>query len=64
MKPIHPKAMPVILTDKNEQRLWLNEGDEALLRPYEGKMESDQLADTLEHLYPVDQNGSNTVSTA
>ena len=28
------------------------EGDEALLRPYEGKMEFDQLPDTLEHLYP------------
>ncbi|MBK7392990.1 MAG: SOS response-associated peptidase [Chloracidobacterium sp.] len=54
MKPIHPKAMPVILTDKDEQRLWLNEGDEALLRPYEGKMESDQLGDTLERLYPVE----------
>ena len=27
-------------------------GDEALLRPYEGEMEFDQLPDTLEHLYP------------
>lgn len=55
MKPIHPKAMPVILTDRGEQRLWLNEGDEALLRPYEGAMESDQLDTTLEKLYP-DEN--------
>lgn len=55
MKPIHEKAMPVILNGKDEQRLWLNEGDEALLRPYEGEMEFDQLPDTLEHLYP-DEN--------
>lgn len=52
MKPIHPKAMPVILTSLDEQKLWLMEGDEELLRPYEGKMEVDQLTDTLEHLYP------------
>jgi len=52
MKPIHEKAMPVILASRDEQRLWLMEGDEALLRPYEGEMEFDQLPDTLEHLYP------------
>ena len=54
MKPIHPKSMPVILTDLDEQKLWLTEGDEDVLRPYEGKMESTQLTDTLEHLYPPD----------
>lgn len=27
------------------------EGDEALLRPYEGEMEFDRLPETLEHLY-------------
>ncbi len=52
MRPIHEKAMPVILTDIDEQKLWLMEGDEALLRPYEGEMESDQLPDTLERMYP------------
>ncbi len=52
MRPIHEKAMPVILTDRGEQRLWLNEGDEAVLRPYEGELESDQLPDKLEQLYP------------
>lgn len=51
-KPIHEKAMPVILSDLDEQKLWLTEGDEALLRPYEGDLETDQLSDTLEHLYP------------
>ena len=50
-KPIHEKAMPVILSDKDEQKLWLTEGDEAVLRPYEGELETDQLPDTLEHLY-------------
>lgn len=52
MKPIHEKAMPVILNTKDEQRLWLNEGDESVLRPYNGEMEFDQLPDTLERLYP------------
>jgi len=52
MKPIHPKSMPVILTTLDEQKLWLTEGDEQLLRPYEGKMESTELPDTLEHLFP------------
>lgn len=52
MRPLHEKAMPVILTDIDEQKLWLMEGDEALLRPYEGKMEFEQLPDTLERLYP------------
>lgn len=55
MKPIHEKAMPVILSDIDEQKLWLTEGDEGLLRPYEGEMEFDQLPDTLEHLFP-DEN--------
>ena len=52
MRPIHEKAMPVILTDRAEQRLWLTTGDEAVLRPYEGEMEFDQLPDKLEQLYP------------
>lgn len=52
MKPIHEKAMPVILTDPDAQKLWLLEGDEALLRPYDGEMEVSQLPDTLENLCP------------
>lgn len=32
--------------------------DEALLRPYEGEMEFDQLPDTLEHLYPEENRKS------
>lgn len=52
MKPIHEKAMPVILADIDEQKLWLQDGDEELLRPFEGEMESVALPDTLEHLYP------------
>lgn len=55
MRPIHEKAMPVILSDIEEQRRWLETGDESLLRPYDGAMEFDQLPDTLEHLYP-DEN--------
>jgi putative SOS response-associated peptidase YedK len=55
MLPIHEKAMPVILTDLEEQNRWLELGDEDLLRPYEGEMESDQLPDTLEKLFP-DEN--------
>jgi putative SOS response-associated peptidase YedK len=55
MKPLHEKAMPVILSDIDEQKLWLMEGDGAVLRPYEGTMEYEQLPDTLEHLYP-DEN--------
>ena len=52
MKPLHEKAMPVILNSIEEQKLWLEEGDEELLRPYAGRMEYEQLSDTLEHLYP------------
>src|SRR6476469_5990711 len=52
MKPLHEKAMPVILKDIDEQKLWLMEGDEEILRPYEGEMEFEQLPDTLENLYP------------
>jgi putative SOS response-associated peptidase YedK len=55
MKPLHEKAMPVILNGIDEQKLWLMEGDEELLRPYEGRMEYAELPDTLEHLYP-DEN--------
>jgi putative SOS response-associated peptidase YedK len=54
MKPIHEKAMPVILTDIDEQKLWLTEGDIDVLRPFEGEMEIDKLPDTLEHLYPAE----------
>ena len=56
MRPIHEKAMQVILTDLAEQRLWLNEGDEAVLLPYEGEMECDQLPDKLEQLYPEENH--------
>ncbi len=52
MLPIHPKAMPVILTSLDEQRAWLENGDESVLRPYEGNLESDQLTKKLEQLYP------------
>ena len=44
--------MPVVLSDKDEQKLWLMDGDEDLLRPYVGSMESTTLAETLEKLYP------------
>lgn len=62
MKPIHPKAMPVILTSLDEQKLWLTEGDEELLRPYQGKMEFTQLPDTLEHLYPSENKKYETMT--
>jgi putative SOS response-associated peptidase YedK len=52
MRPIHEKAMPVLLNGVDEQKLWLEEGDEDLLRPYEGEMEIAELSDTLEKLYP------------
>lgn len=55
MLPIHEKAMPVILTSPEQQKLWLEDGDEELLVPYEGGMEVDQLDNTLEKLYP-DEN--------
>ena len=52
MQPIHEKAMPVILNSIEEQERWLQDGDESLLRPFEGEMEVDQLSDTLEHVFP------------
>lgn len=52
MKPLHEKAMPVILADMNEQRAWLETGEDALLRPYEGELESEQLPEKLEELFP------------
>lgn len=52
MRPLHEKAMPVILTSTDEQNRWLEDGDEDLLRPYEGELEADQLAQKLEQLYP------------
>lgn len=52
MRPIHEKAMPVILDSIEQQEQWLHEGDESLLKPFEGAMEFDQLGDTLEHIFP------------
>ena len=52
MRPIHEKAMPVILNTLEEQERWLHGGDESILRPFEGEMEVEQLSDTLEHLFP------------
>lgn len=52
MKPIHEKAMPVILASIDDQRRWLEEGDEAALRPFSGGMEAVRLPDTLERTYP------------
>lgn len=51
MKPIHEKAMPVILDSMDAQKLWLLEGDRDLLAPFAGEMEYDELPDTLERLY-------------
>ena len=51
MRSIHPNAIPVVLTNLDKQELWVTEGDEQLLRAYEGIMEADQLTDPLEHLY-------------
>jgi putative SOS response-associated peptidase YedK len=55
MRPIHEKAMPVILRTPEQQKLWLEAGDEELLLPYDGEMEAEQLPDTLEKIYP-DEN--------
>lgn len=52
MRPIHEKAMPVILKTPSQQRLWLEGGDEELLSSYDGEMEAAQLDDTLEKTYP------------
>lgn len=52
MLPIHPKAMPVILNTIEEQNAWLETGDESVLRPYQGGLESNQLPEKLEQLYP------------
>lgn len=52
MRPIHEKAMPVILEELDVQRRWLEEGDESVLKPFSGDLEAAQLTDTLEHLYP------------
>ncbi len=56
MKPLHPTAMPVILDNKDTQKLWLTEGDRELLVPYQGELEFEQLPDTLERLYPDDEH--------
>lgn len=52
MRPIHEKAMPVILADIDDQKRWLETGNESLLKPYQGELESDQLSEKLEQLYP------------
>ncbi|MEO7540033.1 MAG: SOS response-associated peptidase [Pyrinomonadaceae bacterium] len=52
MKPIHSKAMPVILGNPEDQKRWLMDGDRDLLVPYHGELEFEQLPDTLEHLFP------------
>ena len=57
MKPIHEKAMPVILADIDSQERWLTEGDESVLRPFEGNMTFTQLDSTLEKLYPDENVG-------
>jgi hypothetical protein len=54
MKPIHPKAMPVILDSPELHKLWLLEGDRSILVPYTGQLESDTLTGPLEKLYPDD----------
>ena len=53
MKPIHPKAMPVILDNPDSQKLWLIEGDRDLLTPFGGKMESARLPRPIDQVYPV-----------
>ena len=46
--PIHEKAMPVIFTDIDEQKLWLTQGDEfGFLYPF--ALSFRWLPDTLEH---------------
>ena len=52
MKPLHEKAMPVILNSIEDQNRWLEDGDESILKPFQGELEFEQLPDTLEHLYP------------
>ncbi len=55
MKPIHPKAMPVILGSPDTHKRWLIEGDRSLLAPFDGEMEADQLPDKIENVYPEDE---------
>ena len=52
MLPIHPQAMPVILDSIEAQERWLIRGDRELLIPYEGEMVADEISDSLEKLYP------------
>lgn len=52
MKPIHEKAMPVILDSPELHKLWLLEGDRSILVPYTGKMESNTLTAAIEKIYP------------
>lgn len=55
MESIHPKAMPVILTSIEQQKLWLLDGDRDLLVPYAGELIAEEMPETLESLYP-DEN--------
>ena len=56
MLPIHPQAMPVILDTPDAQKLWLMEGRRDLLVPYQGAMTADKMPDTLEKLYPEEND--------
>jgi len=64
MFPLHPQAMPVILDSVDAQKLWLMEGDRGLLIPYEGEMAADKMPDTLEHLYPEENDPPKAKSKA
>ena len=52
MLPIHPQAMPVILDNIDAQKDWLLNGNRDLLVPYTGELLADEMPDTLEKLYP------------
>lgn len=54
MRPIHEKAMPVILSTIEDQERWLSDGDESILRPYSGEMEVESFQETLEDKYSVE----------
>ena len=43
----------------NDRNAGLRMGDKALLRPYEGEMDFDQLPDTLELLHPTENQNLN-----
>jgi putative SOS response-associated peptidase YedK len=54
MEQIHDR-MPVILADQDSQNRWLIDGDESILKPFDGELESIKLNQTLERMYP-DEN--------